>query len=58
MGYEWLRRLALTKQSNPGPAKKDPSTHDKVETGGGKGQSLPDAPRLRRPFVCEVRAEN
>jgi hypothetical protein len=32
MRYEWSRRLALTKQSNPRPAKNDPSTHDKIET--------------------------
>ena len=53
MRYKWSRRLALTKQINPRPAKNDPSTHDsgKVETNVEKGQSLPDAPRLRRPFV-------
>jgi hypothetical protein len=45
MRHEWSRSLALTKQSNPRPAKNDPSTHNKVETRVEKGQSLPDAPR-------------
>jgi len=45
MRYEWSRRLALTKQSNPRLAKNDPSIHNREETRVSKGQSLPDAPR-------------